>query len=208
MLQQAKSNFTPQEYVSAEREAEIKSEYIGGEIFAMAGAGREHNLISSNIVRILGNQLVERPCSIYANDMRIKVEQAENYFYPDISVSCEPEEFEDEKTDVLLNPIVIMEILSDSTEAFDRGQKFANYQLISSFTEYTLITQNFCRVENFKRQDETKWLYSEFHSMDDVILLSSVNCKLAVAEIYRKVNLHKHYSDIIKLAVRLEEVVG
>ncbi len=194
MLQQIKSALTPQEYLSAEREAEIKSEYISGEIFAMAGASREHNLISTNIVRVLGNQLLERPCNVYANDMKIKVERAENYFYPDIIVSCKPEEFEDEKTDVLLNPLVIMEILSDSTEAYDRGQKFAHYQLINSFIEYTLITQNFCRVENFKRQNDKTWLYSEFRSMDEVILLDSVNCELAVAEIYRKVNLQNHYN--------------
>jgi Uma2 family endonuclease len=204
-MQQVESALTLQEYLTAEREAEIKSEYIGGEIFAIAGASREHNLISTNIVRVLGNQLPERPCNVYANDMKIKVERAENYFYPDIIVSCKPEEFEDEKTDVLLNPLVIMEILSDSTEAYDRGQKFACYQLISSFTEYTLITQNFCRVENFKRQDDTTWLYSEFRSMDDVISLDSVNCELAVAEIYRKVNLRQHHSDIIKLAISPEE---
>ncbi len=87
-----------------------------------------------------------------------------------------------------------MEILSGSTEAYDRGQKFAHYQLISSFAEYTLIAQNFCRIENYKRQDDTTWLYSEFRSMDEVILLDSVKCEIPVAEIYRKVNLRKHNS--------------
>ncbi|MDM8550557.1 Uma2 family endonuclease [Desulfobacterales bacterium HSG2] len=177
---------TPEEYLAMEREAEIKSEYVDGEIFAMAGASRKHNQISANIVRILGNQLLERPCSVYVSDMKVKAEKAENYFYPDIVISCEEEEFEDDEEDILLNPIVIIEILSDSTEAYDRGKKFANYQRIDSFVEYILISHNFCRVEKFMRRDDKTWIYSAFRNMDEVVQIDSAMCELPIAEIYKK----------------------
>ncbi len=198
MLQHEHGPLTSKEYLVYERKAESKSEYVYGELVAMAGASRAHNQISANIVRILGNQLMESPCSVYASDMKIKVEQTENYFYPDIIIACEPEKYEDEKTDVLLNPVIIMEILSASTEAHDRGGKFADYQLIHSLVEYTLISQEFQRVENFKRQDDKTWLYSQFRSNDEILMMDSVGCELPIAEIYRKVNLREHQLKLVR----------
>ncbi len=197
MLQHEDRPLTPKEYLVYERKAENKSEYVNGALVAMAGASRIHNLISANIVRVLGNQLMESPCSVYASDMKIKVEPTKNYFYPDIVMACEPEKYEDENRDVLLNPMIIMEILSASTEAHDRGRKFADYQLIHSLIEYTLISQEFQRVENFKRQGDKTWLYSEFQSNDEILILDSADCELPIAEIYRKVNLREHHLKLV-----------
>jgi Uma2 family endonuclease len=185
----AKLTITPQEYLLQERIADIKSEYLNGEIFAMAGASREHNQIASNVVRLLGNQLLASNCSVYANDMKVRIASINKYTYPDILVSCDPEEFIDEQQDVLLNPLVIIEILSDSTEAYDRGRKFFHYQHINSLIEYILISQNICSVEIFQRQNDNSWLYSAFHHSDDIVAVNSIECSLALKEIYRRVKI-------------------
>src|SRR5213079_838230 len=116
MSSQRKTLFTPEEYLSAERKSEIKHEYFAGEIFAMVGASKRHNLITANIIRILGNQLLDRPCNVYPSDMRVKVSATGKYTYPDVVVACEEEKLDDAKNDTLLNPVVIVEVLSESTE--------------------------------------------------------------------------------------------
>lgn len=191
MLSPKETKITPEEYLASERKAEIKSEFFDGETFALAGESREHNQIASNIVRVLGNQLLEKPCSVYSSDMKVKMEEIQKYTYPDVVVSCDPEAFEDENNDVLLNPLVIFEILSDSTEACDRGEKFAHYQLLDSLAEYILVSQYSCRVEKFHRRDDNAWIYSACQEMEDIVKLVSVSCELPVSEIYRKVNLSK-----------------
>ena len=191
MLSPRETKITPEEYLSSERQAETKSEFFKGETFAMACASREHNQIASNIVRVLGNQFLEKPCSVYSSDMKVKMEEIQKYTYPDVVVSCDPEAFEDESNDVLLNPMVIFEILSDSTEAYDRGEKFAHYQLLDSLVEYILISQYFCRVEKFQRRADNAWIYSAFQNMEDIVKLEAVSCELPVSEIYRKVNFRK-----------------
>ena len=180
---------TPEQYLAQERSAEFKSEYYHGEIYAMAGASREHNQISSNITASLATQLLEKPCSVYANDMKVWIDKAHKYTYPDVIVACDPQTFEDEHTDVLLNPRVIIEILSDSTESYDRGLKFFHYQRINSLYEYLLISQKFCHVEKYERQADNLWAYSEFHEMSDEVTINAVNCKVSLSEIYRKVSL-------------------
>lgn len=180
---------TSEQYLAKEREAEFKSEYINGEIFAMAGASREHNQISSNIVISLGSQLLDKPCSVYSSDMKVKIAKANKYTYPDIVATCDPQHFEDDHTDVLLNPSVIIEILSDSTEAYDRGLKFFHYQRLESLREYLLVSQKFCHVEKYERQANNLWAYSEFHDVDDAVNINTLNCTLPLKEIYRKVEL-------------------
>jgi Uma2 family endonuclease len=113
----AQSSYTPEEYLALERKAEYKSEYLGGKIFALAGASLAHNIITSNITRLLGNSLVGKPCLAVSSDMRVKVEVASLYTYPDVVVACEPYLFEGGQSDTLLNPSVIIEVLSPSTEA-------------------------------------------------------------------------------------------
>ncbi|OQY56297.1 MAG: hypothetical protein B6245_18550 [Desulfobacteraceae bacterium 4572_88] len=193
MLSQKKSRITPEEYLASERESEIKNEYVDGEIFAMAGASRDHNKISTNIVRALGNQLLEKPCSIFSSDMKVKIREIRKYTYPDIVIVCGNEEYDDENNDILLNPTVIIEILSDSTEAYDRGDKFSHYQLISTFSEYILASQYLCKAEKFSRQKDETWIYSKYDRLEDIITIESVNCELPLSEIYRKVNFSEHH---------------
>ncbi len=185
--QPQRSFLAPEEYLEIERKAEFKSEYFNGEMFAMAGAKRSHNRIVSNIIRVIDTQLLERDCNIYPSDMRVKIEKINKYTYPDMVVTCGKEIFEDDQVDTLLNPILIIEILSASTEAYDRGEKFQHYQFIPSLAEYILITQNKIRVEQYVRQSDRTWLYSEYQSLDDVIKLESIACELALKEVYAKV---------------------
>ena len=188
-----KTVISPEEYLALERQSEIKSEYFGGEIFAMAGASREHNIISTNIVRVLGNQLLEKPCNIFLSDMKVKMKEIKKYTYPDIVVVCGNEEYDDEYNDILLNPIVIIEILSDSTEAYDRGDKFAHYQFLSTFSEYILVSQYFPKIEKFLRQNNDTWIYSKCEKPEDIVRIESLKCKLQLAEVYRKVNFSEYH---------------
>lgn len=184
--QQKPKLYTPTEYLKLEREAEFRHEYLYGEIFEMAGASKRHSLISVNLIRLIGNQLFDRDCSVYNSDMRIKIPN-QNYTYPDIVAQCGPEQFEDGSEDTLLNPTLIVEVLSRSTEAYDRGAKFEQYQTIESFREYLLITQEPFRVEQFVRRDVNAWTYFEFRTPEDVVKLESIGCELSLRDIYYKV---------------------
>ena len=184
---QAIHYLTPQEYLEIERRAEYKSEYFDGEMFAMAGASRAHNQITTNVVGELHPQLKKRPCYVYANDLRVKVSATGLYTYPDIVAFCGPARFDDNQKDTLLNPTVIIEVLSDSTEAYDRGKKFQHYRTLESLQEYVLISQQECRVEHYVRQPGNQWTLTEIHDLAEVIQLSSIQCQLALADIYDKV---------------------
>lgn len=177
------------EYLQRERQAEFKSEYLNGAVYAMAGASREHNQITTNWVVSLGAQLLDKPCGVYSSDMKVRTrtDKTSKFSYPDVVVTCGDEQFEDENGDVLLNPLVIIEILSTSTEAYDRGLKFFHYQLIPSLCEYLLVAQDYCRVEKYLRQVDNQWVYSEFHDRQDVVEISTLECSVTVAEIYRRV---------------------
>ncbi|MCI5223298.1 MAG: Uma2 family endonuclease [Candidatus Electrothrix sp. AR4] len=187
MQAQEQHHISPEEYLTGERAGDIRHEYFAGEVFAMAGASREHNQISTNIVRLLGNQLLEKPCSVFASDMKVKVKKKKKYSYPDIVVVCEKEEYEDEHNDVLLNPIVLIEILSDSTEAYDRGDKFSHYQDIPSFTEYILVSQYTFKMERFTRQPDKSWVYTIYQGEEDILSVETIDCELPLTEVYRKV---------------------
>ena len=180
---------SPENYLTQEREAEFKSEYLNGDVYAMAGASRNHNQITSNLVVSLGGQLATEPCGVYVSDMKVRTRTLETnkYSYPDVVVTCGEELFEDSQGDVLLNPQVIIEVLSNSTEAYDRGLKFFHYQLIPSLQEYLLVSQHYCRVEHYQRRVDKQWIYSEFHQMEDNVPLSTVDCSLKVIDIYRRV---------------------
>ncbi|MEM6470427.1 MAG: Uma2 family endonuclease [Planctomycetota bacterium] len=181
--------FTTDEYLRHERSAEFKSEFYRGELFAMAGASREHNLIVGNLVRELGNSLKDRPCEVYPSDMRVKINATTLYTYADVSVACGPPEFEDDVFDTLLNPTLIAEVLSDSTESYDRGAKFAQYRRISSLKEVVLIAQDRLSIEVFCRSEDSSWRLTEFDAIDQTAWLSSVGVSIAVGEIYRNIQL-------------------
>ncbi|MGH8057365.1 MAG: Uma2 family endonuclease, partial [Candidatus Entotheonellia bacterium] len=140
-----------------ERTAAYKSEYVRGEVFAMAGASPTHVLMVSNIVAALHGQLRHRPCTVYSTDLRVKVQASGLYTYPDVVVVCGDLQFDDDHQDTLLNPILIIEVLSESTKDYDRGGKFAQYRKIPSFAEYVLVAQDECHVEHFVKQAHGGW---------------------------------------------------
>ena len=177
---------TPEEYLAKERKALTKSEYRNGQVHALPGASRKHNLITVHITGELYIQLRTRACEVYTNDMRVKVSSAGLYTYPDVVVVCEAPHFEDSHFDTLLNPTVLIEVLSPSTAAYDRGDKFASYQKLDSLREYVLISQGSVCVEHYLRQGQA-WDLTEFRSLDDVFSLVSIGCELALQAIYAKV---------------------
>jgi Uma2 family endonuclease len=191
---QPKPRITPQEYLELERKAETRSEYFDGEMFAMSGARREHTKIVVNLAAELNTQFMDRPCEVYALDMRTKVSATGLYTYPDIAAVCDEPRFEDAHFDTLLNPQLIIEVLSDSTESYDRGKKFAHYRAIDSLREYVLVSQTECRIERFTRQDDGNWLYTETTDPDGSIELTSVACRLSLSRVYHKVDFERAQS--------------
>lgn len=189
MALQPRPFLTPEAYLAIERQAEYKSEYCHGEMLAMAGASRKHNLIVTNIVRELSQQLKQRPCEVYPSDMRVRIPTTSLYTYPDVIVVCDEPQFEDDTNDTLLNPTLIVEVLSNTTEAYDRGKKFAQYRTLPSLVEYVLVTQDEPRVEHYVRQPDNRWLFSETPGLDGVVQCMSIHSELALQEIYDKVKL-------------------
>lgn len=174
---------TPEAYLARERAAETKSEYVDGVLVAMSGATREHVLITVSVVRELSSQLRNRPCEVYAQDMRVHIVESGMYAYPDVVVVCGPPEFQDNELDVLLNPTLIIEVLSPSTEGCDRGLKFARYRRRASLKEFVAIAQDRLSVERYSRQGE-QWVLTEATSLDEVIELPSITCTLALHDVY------------------------
>jgi Uma2 family endonuclease len=189
MALQAQPYITPEEYLALERQAEYKSEYLNGEIFAMSGASRGHNLISINISAALHGQLREHPCEVYGSDMRVRVSPTGLYTYPDVVVVYGEPQFADAQLDTLLNPTLIVEVLSPSTEDYDRGTKFEHYRTLTSLQEYLLVAQDRCHVVHYTRQADNTWVLAETTRRDDQIFLPSVACHLSLAEVYAKVHL-------------------
>lgn len=189
MSTQPKTYLTPEEYLAIEREAETKSEYFGGEMFGMVGASREHNLIVANFTRELTQQLKGKPCELYPNDMRVKIPATGLYTYPDLVVVCGEPRFEDQHVDTLLNPTLIIEVLSDSTEAYDRGKKFGYYRTIESLAEYLLVAQDQYRVEQYAKQPNEGWLFSATSGLEGIVNLGSIRCAVALREVYDRVAL-------------------
>lgn len=185
----AQSRLTPQDYLAWERLQETRHEYVNGEIHAMTGASRKHNLINGNLYATLHGQLRGRPCEVYANDMRVKVDATGLYTYPDIVVACDRPEFEDDQVDTLLNPALIIEVLSESTEGYDRGAKFAHYRALPSLLEYLLVAQDEYRVEHYARQSGDRWLLSDYRGLETRITLASIGCQIALLDIYERLEL-------------------
>ena len=168
----AQTILTPEEYTASERKATLKSEYLNGEILAMSRASLAHTRITGDIATELNIQLRGQGCEVITNDMRVRTGSKGAYFYPDIVAFCGEPQFEDNVFDTLLNPILVMEVLSPSTEAYDKGEKFAHYQELTSLREYILVSQDRIRVEQY-RLIKTQWVQTEFHEQGDVILKDS-----------------------------------
>jgi Uma2 family endonuclease len=185
----ARRLITVEEYLAWEERAQTRSEYFDGEVFAMAGGSPEHNLICGNLIRELGNQLDERPCRVYPSDQRVKIPSTGLYTYPDVAVVCGEPEYEARERRALLNPTLIIEVLSESTEAYDRGAKFAHYQRLPSLREYVLVASEARRMERFTRLDgEDAWSMAACDSPAGVLPLLSIQGTLSVPRVYQKVD--------------------
>lgn len=187
MSVQRNSFLTPQEYLAYEREAATKSEYYAGQLFALAGASKKQSAIVPNLLYLLVGQLKARPCEVFSNHMRIKVSATGLYTYPDVVVVCGAPRFDDDQEDTLLNPTVIIEVLSKSTEAYDRGEKFAQYRTLESLRDYLLIAQDIARIEHFVRQADDSWLFTERSGLDGAVVIPSIQCQLRLADVYDKI---------------------
>lgn len=184
----AKQLLTEAEYLALDREAEMKSEFYNGEMLAMAGGTYEHSLIGSNLVRELGARLKGGPCQVHGSDLRLKSEATGLYTYADVTVVCGEPRFLDDRRDTLLNPTLVIEVLSSSTEAYDRGRKFYHYSDIESVREYLLVAQDCIMVERFQRREpEEEWLFTAYRQVGSSVALDSVGCEVPLVEIYDQV---------------------
>lgn len=182
-LAQPQSLLTPEVYRAAERQAANRSEYFNGQVYAMAGASREHVAIVANLTYLFVGQFKGRPCSTLGGDMRLKVSETGLYTYPDLMALCGEPFFDDDQQDTLLNPTVIVEVLSDSTERYDRGDKFAHYRRLGSLHGYLLVSQRRPRVEHYTRRGE-EWSLREIDGLGGVMRLPDLGCELPLTEIY------------------------
>ncbi len=182
-----KHYITPEEYLHRERKAEFRSEFFRGEMFAMAGASANHNLIVSNCIQTLGQQLKKKPCRVYPSDLKLRIERTGLYTYPDLSVVCGEPQLESDAGDVLLNPVVLVEVLSDSTEAYDRGKKFEHYRTISSLKHYVLIAQDRHSIDCFTRSADGSWNLTSCQGLEGKITLEAIESELLGSEVYDKV---------------------
>lgn len=200
------SYYSPQEYLAFERASELKHVYVSGLIVAMSGASRAHNLITVNVARRLENQLEEKPCETYASDMRVRTTPSD-YTYPDVVVVCGEAEFEDAEVDTLLNPTVIVEVLSKSTEKRDRIEKFADYRGIPSLKEYILISQDKLHIEHYVRGANLEWILTDTNKPEGKVVIASLGCELFLKDVYERVEFPKpiHLRRVSESAERAEE---
>lgn len=188
MTAQPGAYVTEEEYLHDERASAVKREYYAGHVYAMAGASEQHNLIAMNIAAILRTQLRGRDCRAYPSDMRVKVVATGLYTYPDFTIVCGPSQFTDPaKRDALTNPAVIIEILSPSTERYDRGEKFQHYRTIATLQEYILVAQNKYRIERFTRREHNAWVLTDIVGQEATLTLSTVDMMIPLVEIYEQV---------------------
>lgn len=183
-----KNQYTPEQYLAIERVARSRSEFFRGEMFAMVSASRKHNLIAGNVSRRIGEQFDGRRCEVYQSDMRVKVNATGLYTYPDVVATCDAPRFEDDHVDTLLNPKAIVEVLSPSTELWDRSGKFNHYRNIPSLREYVLISQDHVMVEKFAINAEGQWALRDYRALEDILVLDSIVCQIKLSDIYARID--------------------
>jgi Uma2 family endonuclease len=179
--------FTQEEYLTLERSSEIRHEYLDGFVYAMAGESPTHSTICFNLAVTVGLQLRGGPCRGFSPNMKVRTGEASLYAYPDLAVVCGEPAFHDKHGDVLTNPTVIFEVLSPSTEAYDRGEKFARYRTIETLRDYVLLAQDGPRVEHFSRQPDGTWTRFELSGAGEALALNSIECRIALADVYERV---------------------
>jgi len=186
-LPQSQISYTVEEYLSFERQAEKRHEYLGGQIYAMAGESLEHSTINANLTMRLGIQLVGTPCRVLSPNMKVRTYTSGLYAYPDAAVVCGEPLFHDEHRDILINPTVIIKVLSPSTEAYDRGEKFLRYRQLETLADYVLVAQSQPLMEHFERQPDQRWLYSAVNDLSGSMFIASISCELRLAEVYDRI---------------------
>jgi Uma2 family endonuclease len=189
MATNPKTYLTPEQYLEIERKAEFKSEYYQGEMFAMGGARWTHNRLVANLIASLHQQLHAGPCQTLPSDMRVQVDATGLYAYPDVIVVCGEPKFLDENRDTLLNPRLIVEVLSPSTEFYDRVRKFELYRSVESVSEYLLVSSVRVSTDLYTRQPDDRWLLSTATRIEDSFELQSVGARLVLSDLYEKVDL-------------------
>jgi Uma2 family endonuclease len=181
--------FTPEQYLSLERTSEIRHEYLDGFVYAMAGESPEHSTICFNLAGSLHFQLRGTPCRGFSPNMKVRTDRSGLYAYPDLTVVCGEPSYHDERRDVLTNPVVIFEVLSPSTEVYDRSEKFLRYRTeIETLQDYVLVSQDRPRIEHFSRQPDGSWLSSEVNGLTETLSLPSIDCRTALAEVYSRID--------------------
>lgn len=188
MATRPKPHYTPEEYLTLERKATYKSEYVDGEIFAMAGGSREHIRITLNISRRLDELLETKSCEVYPTEMRVRILRR-RYYYPDVVVVCGDAHYEDAEFDTLLNPTVIFEVLSKTTEDYDKGEKADFYRALPSLQDLVFVSQKTYHVQHYNRRSSNDWFMMQYHQLEDILILNSIGCQLTLAEIYRRLQL-------------------
>jgi Uma2 family endonuclease len=178
---------TPEQYLEIDRKAEFRSEYIDGEMFAMSGGTRNHARIALNTARRLAEQLDGRSCEVAGGDLRLYSAQRKMFTYPDVFVTCGPDQFLDARRDTITDATVVIEVLSPSTKDYVHGEKFRFYRSLPSFSEYLLLAQDELRAEHYTRQPEGSWLLREFTNPADEIELKSIGCRLRLDSLYQRV---------------------
>ncbi len=194
--------YTPEQYLEMDRKAEHRSEYVDGEILAMAGASREHNRITINIGTSLLTQTRGGSCEPFTTDLRVKGRTTGAFLFPDVVVGCGPLEFEDASLDILLNPVVLMEVLSPTTESNDRGWKFAHYRRLATLTDYVMLSQYQPLVEHYTRGSDDKWVLTELRGLSSVLRLPSIGCELPLPVIYERVEFA---TDLVLATLEMSE---
>lgn len=185
-LQQNK-RYTPEEYFDFEESAEEKHEYENGEIFAMSGGTFLHGLIGGNVLTAFNNALLGKNCFTVGSDVKVDVKEYDSFVYPDAMVICGKVEFAEGRRDIVKNPVLIVEVLSDSTESYDRGRKFKKYQSLPSFREYVLVSQTEPIIETYFRQDDQHWLYTLTEGLEAAIQLQTIDSRIRLSDVYGRV---------------------
>jgi Uma2 family endonuclease len=187
MSANADTGLTEEEYLRLERAAQTKSEYIDGQMYSMSGASFVHGLITGNLTAELGQRLRDKLCVVIPNDLRVRITRRRFYTYPDVVVVCGVPSFTDDEQDTLLNPTVLIEVLSPSTEKRDRDFKLRHYRKIESLHEYVLVSQSEPLVQSYRRQPSGDWLLSEWEGLDGCCKIESIGAEVPLNEIYRQV---------------------
>lgn len=191
MSQPAKKFYTLEEYFALEETAEYKSEYFQGEIFAMAGGSANHSSIALNVGGALDDALLEQPCRVFNSDIKIQVKKNGFYTYPDVAIVCGEVKFASKRDDTITNPLIVVEVLSPSTESYDRGKKFELYKGLESFQDYLLIDQNRVYIEYHHKLGPNKWLTQTYEDLDEIIKFEGIELELPVKRVYRKIGFEK-----------------